>query len=66
MPGALDGAGQLALFALGQAGALARFYLAVLVNVALQGFKILVVKIGYVGPVFKYLCQLFSLERDVV
>jgi len=64
--GALDSPGQLALFTFGQAGALARFNLAVLVDVALQGLKILVVKKRYVSPVFEYLCHYFSLEWDVV
>jgi hypothetical protein len=57
MPGAFDGSGQLALLGFAQAGALALFYLAVLVNVTLKGFKVLVVKKGYVGPMFKYLCH---------
>ena len=55
MASAFDGASQLALFALGQAGLFARFYLPVLVDVALQGLKILVVKVSYVSPVFKNL-----------
>jgi hypothetical protein len=59
MPGALDGPGQLALFALGQAGALARLDLSILVDVALQGLKVLVVKKRYVCPVFKNLCHYF-------
>jgi hypothetical protein len=57
MPGAFDGSGQLALLGFAQAGALALFYLSVLVNVTLKGFKVLVVKKGYVGPMFKYLCH---------
>ena len=66
MPGAFDGASQLALLALGQAGFLAGFYLSVLVHIALQGLEILVVKKGYVGPVLKYLCHSFSLKGDVI
>jgi hypothetical protein len=37
-----------------------------LVNVALQGLKILVVKKRYVRPVFKNFRHLFSLKWDIV
>jgi len=53
--GALYGSGQLSLLALGQSGLFTRLYLPVLVDVALQGLKILVVKKRYVCLVFKYL-----------
>lgn len=55
--GTLDGLGQLALLAFGQAGFLARFNLPVLVDVALQRLEIFVVEIGYVCSVLKNLCH---------
>jgi hypothetical protein len=57
---AFDCAGQLALFAFRQTGLFACLNLAVLVNVALQGLKILIVKIRYVCSMLKYLCHLKS------
>src|SRR3990167_490885 len=66
MSSPFDSSGQLALFALGQTGFFARFNLAVLVNVALQGLKILVVEVGYVGSVFENFCHFSILKRDIV
>ena len=57
MARALDCTSQLALLTLGQAGSLARLNLSVLIDIALQGFEVLVVKIGYVGSMFKNLRQ---------
>jgi hypothetical protein len=53
--GAFNRFGQLPLFTFAQTGSLAGFDLSVLIDVALQGLKILVVKKRYVSPVFKYL-----------
>ena len=57
MTGALDSTCQLALLHFGQAGLLARLDLAILIYVALQGLKILVVKKRHVSAVFKNLCH---------
>ena len=57
MAGALDGAGQLTLLAFGKSGLFSLFNLSVLVYVALQGLKVLVVKESYVGLMLEYLCH---------
>ena len=54
---ALDGGCQTALLALGEAGLLAGFDLAVHVYKALQGLEVLVVKVWYVSLVLKNLCH---------
>ncbi len=66
MARALNRARQLPLLALGQTGLFARFDLAVLVDVALQGLEILVVKKCYVCPVLKNLSHLtFSFQLNL-
>ena len=55
MTGSLDGYRQTALFMLLKPCFFALFNLPKLVNIALQGLKVLVVKICYVCPVFKNL-----------
>lgn len=62
MPSPLNSHTQTPLLTLGQTALFATFDLSVLVDVALQGLKVLVVKKCYVSPVLKNLCHYF-LER---
>ena len=64
MPSPLDSHAQMPLLTLGQTGLLALLDLSVLVNVTLQRLKVLVVKKGYVCPVFKNLCHYSLLWRE--
>jgi hypothetical protein len=63
MSSPLDSHCQTALLTLGQTSLLASFDLPVLVYIALQGLKVLVVKKRYVCSVFKYLCHLILLKK---
>lgn len=66
VPGTFDSNCQVALLALCQAGFFTRFDLAVLVDVALQGFEIFVVKICNVCAVFENLCHIvFRMETSL-
>ena len=60
MTSPFDGSGQLALFRFGQASLFTGFNLTVLVDVALEGFEILVIEVGYVSLVLEYFCHYLS------
>ena len=59
MAGPLDSLGQPALLAFCQAGLFAGLNLPVNVYITLQGLEVLIVKIWYIGSVFKYAFAIF-------